>query len=67
MVFASAIRAVADISLEIFHWPVGKVVISLPSYGIVLETKVVSSQPGTAIWLLHKSNSETAYPGRRLD
>lgn len=64
---ARAIRAAADISLEIFHWPAGKVVISLPCYRIVLGTKVVSSPSGTAFWPLHKSNSETAYAGRRLD
>lgn len=49
---ASAIIAVAGISLEVFHWPVGKVLISLPCYRIVPGTKAISSQPGVALCLM---------------
>lgn len=47
----SAIIAVAGMSLEVFHWPVGTVVISLPCYRIVLGIKAISSQPDIAFCL----------------
>lgn len=49
---ASAIVAVACVSLEVFHWPVGKVVISLPCYRTMLGPKAISSQPGIAFCLM---------------